>query len=176
MASRYLTQTLATMSRLRKYEKTEKKLFVLNCYAIQILINGKQSSDAIKLIDGVLRTHDENHIWQINSTQFPIKIAIKFTDSVRLALIRLWNYNRSRIYSYRGVKDVVIMLDDVTVFKGEIAKAYGELIASPERLGDVSWLPSEYDSLILLRYRLFCSLRMRRSWRRLPLTINPFVS
>jgi hypothetical protein len=40
-------------------------------------------------------------------------------------MIRVWNYNKSRIYSTRGVKDIDILLDDSLIFKGEISKAPG---------------------------------------------------
>jgi len=42
-------------------------------------------------------------------------------------MIRVWNYNKSRIHSYRGVRYVEIMLDDVLIFKGEIRKASGTI-------------------------------------------------
>jgi len=30
-------------------------------------------------------------------------------------MIRIWNYNKSRIYAGRGVKDIKIVLDDTEV-------------------------------------------------------------
>ena len=32
------------------------------------------------------------------------------------------NYNKSRIHSFRGVRDVEIFLDDVKIFEGEIKR------------------------------------------------------
>ncbi len=45
-------------------------------------------------------------------------------------MIRVWNYNKSRIHSFRGVKDVILSLDGESIFAGEIQKAPG-LVASP---------------------------------------------
>lgn len=83
------------------------------------------------------RTHDDSHIWL---TKFipNKKIIFLFKSQITLALIRIWNYNKSRIYSNRGVKLIVIKLGDNIIFEGEIAKASGELIAPPEAFGDVS--------------------------------------
>lgn len=49
------------------------------------------------------------------------------------------NYNKSRIHSYRGARDVVITLDDVPIFKGEIAQACGSVNGRIESFGDVSF-------------------------------------
>jgi hypothetical protein len=46
-------------------------------------------------------------------------------------MIRIWNYNKSRIHSTRGVKLVKIALDDETIFQGEIKKAPG-LLTNPD--------------------------------------------
>ena len=40
-------------------------------------------------------------------------------------MIRIWNYNKSRIHSYRGAKKVQIELDGQPIFRGEIRKAPG---------------------------------------------------
>jgi hypothetical protein len=40
-------------------------------------------------------------------------------------MIRIWNYNKSRIHSYRGAKTLSCFLDDTEIFKGEIRKAPG---------------------------------------------------
>lgn len=42
-------------------------------------------------------------------------------------MIRIWNYNKSRIHSFRGARLITCELDGRTVFKGEIAKAPGNL-------------------------------------------------
>ena len=39
-----------------------------------------------------------------------------------LCCLFLQNYNKSRIHSFRGAKDIEISLDDNYIFKGEIAR------------------------------------------------------
>lgn len=50
------------------------------------------------------------------------------------------NYNKSRIHSYRGAKDIVMTLDKTVIFKGEIARACGGTEGGTEAFGDVSML------------------------------------
>ena len=50
----------------------------------------------------------------------------------------LQNYNKSRIHSARGVRHVVVSLDDSAIFQGEIARASGDTRSGPSSLGDVS--------------------------------------
>ena len=40
-------------------------------------------------------------------------------------MVRLWNYNKSRIHSYRGVRYAEMTLDNRAIFKGEIRRATG---------------------------------------------------
>ncbi|EFA08803.2 katanin-interacting protein [Tribolium castaneum] len=89
------------------------------------------------LLDGVCRTQDDMHIWlapfEMGCSHI---ITIEFEKVETLAMIRIWNYNKSRIHSYRGVRDIVMFLDDTPVFKGEIAKACGGMLGSIEAFGD----------------------------------------
>jgi len=88
----------------------------------------------------VCRSHDDCHIWLKSWNGIDsIKIGIEFAEKLRIVLLRIWNYNKSRIHSYRGIRFVVITLDEKVIFKGEIAKACGELTGPPERFGDVSF-------------------------------------
>ena len=41
-------------------------------------------------------------------------------------MIRIWNYNKNRIHSYRGVRYLQITLDDEIIFRGEIQRAAGK--------------------------------------------------
>lgn len=80
------------------------------------------------LIDGVNRTQDDMHLWLAPFTPGkPHFIFIDFANSCQVAMIRIWNYNKSRIHSFRGVKDIEMALDGQCIFKGEIAKASGTL-------------------------------------------------
>ena len=47
------------------------------------------------------------------------------------------NYNKSRIHSSRGARDVEIRLDGVLIFVGEIARAAGGVVGTSECFGDV---------------------------------------
>ena len=102
-----------------------------------------QLADLRKLVDSVVRTHDDNHIWQFRlgrrEQTLPLSIVIQLAEPVTIALLRIWNYNKSRIHSYRGIKFVQIKLQSQLIFSGEIAKASGELCGSVENFGDVSW-------------------------------------
>lgn len=53
-------------------------------------------------------------------------------------ILSFQNYNKSRIHSYRGAKDVIIHLDSNVIFKGEIARACGGIEGGTEAFGDVS--------------------------------------
>ncbi|NXO02859.1 K0556 protein, partial [Rhinopomastus cyanomelas] len=89
------------------------------------------------LIDGVNRTQDDMHLWLAPFTPGkPHFIFIDFVNSCQVAMIRIWNYNKSRIHSFRGVKDIIMVLDEQCIFKGEIAKASGTLSGAPEHFGD----------------------------------------
>nr|XP_020667632.1 protein KIAA0556 homolog isoform X1 [Pogona vitticeps]XP_020667633.1 protein KIAA0556 homolog isoform X1 [Pogona vitticeps]XP_020667634.1 protein KIAA0556 homolog isoform X1 [Pogona vitticeps] len=89
------------------------------------------------LLDGVNRTQDDMHLWLAPFTPGkPHCIFLDFAEPCEVAMIRIWNYNKSRIHSFRGVKDVTILLDERCIFRGEIAKASGTLAGAPEQFGD----------------------------------------
>ncbi|KAK7872869.1 hypothetical protein R5R35_006736 [Gryllus longicercus] len=89
------------------------------------------------LLDGVNRTHDDMHLWLVPFTPGAHHyIHMVFHHKVQLAMIRIWNYNKSRIHSYRGARDVEISLDGVKIFRGEIARACGGILGGTEAFGD----------------------------------------
>ncbi|XP_069695686.1 katanin-interacting protein-like [Periplaneta americana] len=89
------------------------------------------------LLDGVNRTHDDMHLWLAPFTKGANHyIYLIFKHKVQVAMIRIWNYNKSRIHSYRGARDVEITLDGVTIFRGEIARACGGILGGTEAFGD----------------------------------------
>ncbi|KAJ0174511.1 hypothetical protein K1T71_009619 [Dendrolimus kikuchii] len=103
---------------------------------------------ADNVTDGVVRTRDERHAWSAPVPhQAPIALTILLTSCTTLALLRIWNYNKSRIYSTRGVRLVQIKLDDQIIFSGEIARASGELKGSLSSFGDTILFTK--DSVIL---------------------------
>jgi len=61
----------------------------------------------------------------------------KSTLDLKLFSFSFQNYNKSRIHSFRGAKDVIIKLNDIIIFYGEIAKASGDDMGSLDSFGDV---------------------------------------
>lgn len=79
-----------------------------------------------KLWDGVNFTCDDMHAWMAPFTSGSDHfIHVEFDHSVSLSMLRIWNYNKSRIHSYRGARYVEIALDDTFIFKGDIPRAPG---------------------------------------------------
>ena len=52
-------------------------------------------------------------------------VTITFSTDVTISMIRVWNYNKSRIHSHRGARYVEIVLDGTQIFAGEFSKANG---------------------------------------------------
>ena len=46
---------------------------------------------------------------------------------VQLGMVRIWNYNKSRTHSYRGVRLITMLLDGTPIFHGEVRQAPGTL-------------------------------------------------
>jgi len=81
-----------------------------------------------KIFDGVNRTSDDYHVWLAPFTEGKNHtITVTFDESVTISLLRFWNYNKSRIHSFRGARCVEITLDGVLIFAGEIRKAPGNI-------------------------------------------------
>ena len=79
-----------------------------------------------KLVDGNNLTCDDLHSWLAPFTQGKNHfISIDFDTNVTLAMLRVWNYNKSRIHSSRGARYIEIRLDNRIIFKGEIKQALG---------------------------------------------------
>lgn len=89
---------------------------------------GKDPRTIDKLIDGTYLTCDDFHMWL---TPFNYGrnhwIFMDLGSSRSLAMIRIWNYNKSRIHSVRGVRNLAIYIDKKIVFDGEIKKASGRM-------------------------------------------------
>ena len=82
---------------------------------------------ADKLVDGVYWTCDDSHGWLAPFTpNSPHYLEFYFPKKLELSLIRIWNFNKSRIHSLRGVKSLKIVSDSKdSIFSGEISKAPG---------------------------------------------------
>nr|XP_055221550.1 katanin-interacting protein isoform X7 [Gorilla gorilla gorilla] len=114
---------------------------------------GKDPRVVTNLIDGVNRTQDDMHVWLAPFTRGKShSITIDFTHPCHVALIRIWNYNKSRIHSFRGAKDVTMLLDTQCIFEGEIAKASGTLAGAPEHFGDTILFTTDDDILEAIFY------------------------
>ena len=73
---------------------------------------------ADKLVDQVNHTWEGRHMWLApRSGQEPVRVYVLFDAPVMLAAVRIWNYTRTPA---RGVRDVAVLLDDLTVFVGTL--------------------------------------------------------
>ncbi|XP_059180737.1 katanin-interacting protein [Centropristis striata] len=98
---------------------------------------GKDPRVVTNLIDGVNRTQDDMHLWLAPFTPGRSHtIFLDFGAPYQVAMIRVWNYNKSRIHSFRGLKEVEMLLDGRCIFRGEIAKASGTLSGELDQFGD----------------------------------------
>ncbi|CAG9767417.1 unnamed protein product [Ceutorhynchus assimilis] len=105
------------------------------------------------LLDGVNRTRDDLHIWLAPFYKGKRhSITIEFVEITIIGMIRIWNYNKSRIHSYRGVKNLIMSLDNEVIFKGEIAKACGAIQGKIHQFGDTILFTT--DELILEKISL----------------------
>ncbi|XP_052774680.1 katanin-interacting protein-like isoform X2 [Mya arenaria] len=103
------------------------------------------------LIDGTNRTRDDIHMWLAPFTQGQDHWVYCTLDKpCKIALIRIWNYNKSRIHSYRGVKDVIMALDSTVIFRGEIARACGGIEGGTEAFGDTILFTTDESILDLV--------------------------
>lgn len=81
-----------------------------------------------KLLDGVNWTCDDLHVWLAPFTDGQSHvITIDLGEAHTLAMMRIWNYNKSRIHSYRGAREILVSLDGAQIFKGEVSKAPGRM-------------------------------------------------
>ncbi|XP_061564927.1 katanin-interacting protein isoform X2 [Cololabis saira] len=98
---------------------------------------GKDPRVITNLTDGINRTQDDMHLWLAPFTSGRSHtIFLDFGAPYQIAMIRVWNYNKSRIHSFRGVKEVEMLLDGRCIFRGEVAKASGTLSGGLDQFGD----------------------------------------
>lgn len=108
---------------------------------------GKDPRTIDKLIDGTYLTCDDVHMWLTPFTFGKNHWVFMDLGSARsLALIRIWNYNKSRIHSVRGVRNLAIYVDKKLVFDGEIKKASGRIGDCRERCEYIMF--TEQENLI----------------------------
>jgi len=79
-----------------------------------------------KLLDGTNFTCNDMHSWLTPFTAGANHvITLEFDTRVTLSMLRVWNYNKSRIHSTRGARYVEIRLDGQFIFRGELKKSIG---------------------------------------------------
>jgi hypothetical protein len=95
---------------------------------INLLVGyGNDPRTVDKLVDGVNFTNDDFHAWLTPFTKGEDHtISITLPATTQVSMIRFWNYNKSRIHSFRGAKLLTCHLDGSLIFQGEIARAPGD--------------------------------------------------
>jgi hypothetical protein len=84
------------------------------------------------LFDGVNCTCSDLHQWLTPFTPGEVHtVRIDLGALICLGMLRIWNYNKSRIHSQRGARDIKICLDGTSVFQGEISQAPGSVHDAP---------------------------------------------
>ena len=111
---------------------------------------GKDPRTIDKLVDGVYRTCSDLHQWLAPYTKGKDnKIFVDFGQTVGLSMIRIWNYNKSRIHSYRGARDIEISLDGVRIFKGEVRKGSGVIKGAENHCEYILFINDEKDADVI---------------------------
>lgn len=70
------------------------------------------------LVDGVNLTCDETHMWLAPFCKGADHLVyLTLPRITKIAMVRVWNYNESRIHSTRGARNVTLSLDGKVIFK-----------------------------------------------------------
>lgn len=84
------------------------------------------------LVDGVNCTCDDLHMWMCRfDVDNPPVVEIELPCELRVSMIRVWNYNRSRAHASRGARRVAIFIGDRCVFRDDLTRAPGVLASAP---------------------------------------------
>uniref|UniRef100_A0A7E4VNG0 DUF4457 domain-containing protein n=1 Tax=Panagrellus redivivus TaxID=6233 RepID=A0A7E4VNG0_PANRE len=98
-------------------------------------------------------TTDPRRMWACNyrenGAELPIWIDIELKAVATIAMIRVWNYNQSRVHALRGVHEMRIELDGRLIFEGEISCAYSDGNDAKD-LGDTILFTTSTDILDLV--------------------------
>lgn len=85
-----------------------------------------------KLFDQVNLTRDDLHVWLAPFFNGRVHtVTVDLDCQTEISMIRVWNYNKSRLHSSRGVRDLEILLDGSPIFIGEVRRAPG-VLTKPE--------------------------------------------
>ncbi|ETN78430.1 hypothetical protein NECAME_10353 [Necator americanus] len=75
---------------------------------------------------------DQGKMWRAElQTDRPLIVEITFTDTIRIAMLRFWNYSESRVHAQMGVRNLRAELDDIIVFEGEVDCAFADHESEP---------------------------------------------
>jgi len=86
------------------------------------------------LMDGDNCTCDDLNVWLAPFSQGKAnEVVIDLGQETELSMVRIWNYNKSRIHAARGARHVELFFDHTCVFAGEIACAPGNLVDAEDR-------------------------------------------
>ncbi|VDN05821.1 unnamed protein product [Thelazia callipaeda] len=82
--------------------------------------------NVFKSRDADLSTNDPGKMWSARYDDLfePVYIEICLEKKESIAMIRIWNYNKSRVHALCGVHDLRIDLDSRMIFQGEISCAF----------------------------------------------------
>lgn len=81
-----------------------------------------------RLVDNFFNTTDENRHWSYPiEGSLPLSVKLRFDSPQTVAMVRIWNYNCSRIHAARGVKDIIVTNyeDSNLLFASRVRKASG---------------------------------------------------
>jgi hypothetical protein len=114
-----------------------------NLNVLPDVVNDPRTED--KLVDGYYLTSDDMHSWLAPLNQNnPNRVRIDLGQKTTISLIRIWNYNKNRVHTVRGVKEFCIKLDGMLMFFGVLAKASGD---SSDGGANAEWLTFCRDDL-----------------------------
>ncbi|KAG5443416.1 Protein kiaa0556 [Clonorchis sinensis] len=90
------------------------------------------------ILDDVNWTRDDVHMWLTPFTageRHLIEITLPLWARP-IAMLRIWNYNKSRVHTSRGAREIIMYMDDEPIFQGEIRRASGLEAGSPEECSE----------------------------------------
>lgn len=89
-------------------------------------------------------TTDDLHSWLTPLEPGGLAVVrVQLDAPATLGLLRVWNYNKSRIHSFRGAREVTVTLDGQLIFAGEIRKAPGVLEGAPQLAETIAFCDDE---------------------------------
>ncbi|CAD6184310.1 unnamed protein product [Caenorhabditis auriculariae] len=99
---------------------------------VEIHTSAECTSGNLKnLITDAVITKKKTEMWSANievhrqcTGEEPIRLSVRLREACRIAMIRFWNYNESRVKAQIGVRLVSVLLDGVAIFRGEIDCAF----------------------------------------------------